>query len=127
MIYVRDADGSVQSVGEKLRQAVAANGMNVIGAYDLREKLGGDCSGVRRQCLVFEVCHPRRTARALDADMSLSTVLPARISVYEHGGRVRIASLKPMELLGMFDHPDLDPIAQEAENAVVCIIDAACR
>jgi uncharacterized protein (DUF302 family) len=40
-----------------------------------------------RECLIFEVCQPRQAKKVLDQDMSLSTALPCRISLYEEGGK----------------------------------------
>ena len=36
-----------------------------------------------RECLIFEVCQPQQAKKVLEENMSISTVLPCRISLYE--------------------------------------------
>jgi uncharacterized protein (DUF302 family) len=39
-----------------------------------------------QNCLINEVCQPQQAKKVLDQDMSISTALPSRISIYEEGG-----------------------------------------
>jgi len=57
------------------------------------------------ECLVFEVCQPHQAKKVLDQDMSVSTVLPCRISLYEEGGKTILATLRPTTMLAMFNVP----------------------
>jgi uncharacterized protein (DUF302 family) len=75
----------------------------------------------------LEVCNPGKAKTVLEADMSISNALPCRISVYEDGGKIKVSTLKPTQLLGLFGRPELDPVAQEVEATLVRIIDAASR
>jgi len=47
-----------------------------------------------RECLIFEVCRPQQAKKVLEENMSISTMLPCRISLYEEGGKTILASLK---------------------------------
>jgi hypothetical protein len=40
---------------------------------------------------------------------------------------VRLAVLKPTALLELWGNSELEPLAQEAEDSLICIIDAVCR
>jgi uncharacterized protein (DUF302 family) len=76
--------------------------------------------------LIFEVCQPQQAKKVLDANMSVCTALPCRISIYEEGGKTTLATLKPTTLLAMFDSPKLKDVAQEVEFTLVQIMkDAA--
>ena len=79
------------------------------------------------ECRVLEVCNPGKAKIVLEADLSISNALPCRISVYEEGGTVKVSTLKPTQLLGLFGRPELDPVAKEVEDAMFRIIDAACE
>jgi len=57
--------------------------------------------------------------------MSVSTALPCRISLYEEGGKIILATLKPTALLAMFHTPQLKGVAQEVEAAIVKIMKEA--
>ena len=50
------------------------------------------------ECRVFEVCQPQQAKEVLEQDMSISTMLPCRISVYEEEGKTILATLKPTAL-----------------------------
>ena len=127
MLYVRDAKGSVGEVGEKLAAAAAANKFGVLGTYDLRQKMADKGVEFHGQCLIFEVCNPMQAKQVLEADPSISTVLPCRISVYEEGGKVKVATVKPTALLALFGKSELAAVAQGVEAAIARMIDTACQ
>jgi uncharacterized protein (DUF302 family) len=80
-----------------------------------------------RECLIFEVCQPQQAKEVLQRNMSVSTMLPCRISVYEEGGKTILATLKPTALLEIFNEPQLKPVAQEVEDAIIKIMEEATR
>ena len=81
-----------------------------------------------RECLIFEVCQPQHAKKVLDENMSISTALPCRISVYEEGSKTILATLKPTTLLAMFNAPQLAEVAQEVETTIAKIMkEAASR
>ena len=57
--------------------------------------------------------------------MSISTALPCRISLYQEGDRVKIATLRPTQTLGLFNVPDLATVAQDVEKDILAMIDEA--
>jgi uncharacterized protein (DUF302 family) len=79
------------------------------------------------ECRVFEVCQPQQAKRVLEKNMSISTALPCRTSIYEESGKTILATLKPTALLAMFHSPELDVVAQEVESTIAKIMkEAAC-
>jgi hypothetical protein len=54
-----------------------------------------------RECLIFEVCQPQQ------------------------GGKTILATVKPAALLAMFRVPQLEPVAQEVEDAIIRIMKEA--
>ena len=77
------------------------------------------------ECLIFEVCQPQQAKKVLNENMSVSTVLPCRISIYEEGGKTTLATLKPTTLLATFNTPQLKGVAQEVEETIVKIMKEA--
>jgi len=61
----------------------------------------------------------------LDENMSVSTALPCRISIYKEGGKTVLATLKPTTLLALFNTPQLKGVAQEVETTLVKIMKEA--
>ncbi|MHB8834213.1 MAG: DUF302 domain-containing protein [Candidatus Methylomirabilia bacterium] len=77
------------------------------------------------ECLIFEVCQPQQAKKVLEQNMSVSTALPCRISLYEEGGKTVLATLKPTVLLALFNTPQLAAVALEVENTMVKIMKEA--
>ena len=73
------------------------------------------------ECLIFEVCQPQQAKKVLDQNMSVSTALPCRISLYEEGGKTILATLKPSALLALFNTPQLKGVAQAVEDTIIKI------
>jgi len=127
MIYLKETSGSVQEIVEKLRQAASQNQFGVLGVHNLKEKMAAKGVEFGPECQVLEVCNPKQAKRMLEGNMNLSTALPCRISVWQQGDKVKVATIKPTILPDIFKSPELKPIAREVEQTIIRIIDTACR
>lgn len=108
-----------------LQAAVQANHFGVMQVHNLKETMTKKGVEFIPECLIFEVCQPEQAKKILDQNMSVSTALPCRISIYEEGGKTTLATLKPTVLLAMFNLPQLEGVAQEVEDTIVKIMNAA--
>jgi len=113
---------TVSETATALYAAVQANQFGVMQVHNLKETMVKKGVEFERECLIFEVCQPQQAKKVLDQNMSVSTALPCRISIYEEGGKTILASLRPTILLGMFDSPQLEGVAKEVEDAIVKIM-----
>jgi len=116
---------TVSEVAAALQVAVQANHFGVMQVHNLQETMAKKGVEFARECLIFEVCQPQQAKKVLDQNMSVSTALPCRISIYEEDGRTILASLKPTALLAMFNTPQLKGVAQEVEDTIVKIMKEA--
>jgi len=126
MMYTKETTGAVDEVAKRVEDATAANKFGVLGIHNLKAKMREKGVEFDRECRIIEVCQPAQARRVLDANMAISTALPCRIAVYEENGKVKVSTLKPTELLGLFEEPSLQPVAQEVEDTIKRIIDDAC-
>ena len=78
-----------------------------------------------RECLIFEVCQPQQAKKVLEENMSISTMLPCRISLYEERGKTILATLKPTAVLTLFCVPQLEGVAQDVEETIIKIMNDA--
>lgn len=127
MLYVREAQGTVEEVTKKLEAAAAENKFGVIGFHDLKQTMNATGVDFGRECRILEVCDPGKAKEVLEANLVLSNVLPCRISVYESAGKVEVSMLKPTAVMALLRRPGLQHMAQEVEDTMIRIIDAACR
>ncbi len=127
VLYLKEANETVESVGKRLEEAVKAHKFGVIAVIDLRAKMAEKGVQFGKACRVYEVCNPVQAKRVLDNDMSIATALPCRIAVYEENNCVKVATMLPTQMLSMFSVPDLAPIAQDVEAQIKAMIDEATR
>jgi uncharacterized protein (DUF302 family) len=125
MLVKISTNKTVSEAAEALQAAVQANHFGVMQVHNLKETMAKKGVEFDRECLIFEVCQPQQAKKVLDQNMSVSTALPCRISIYEEGGKTILATLKPTILLAMFDSPQLKPVAQEVEDTIVKIMNEA--
>jgi uncharacterized protein (DUF302 family) len=125
MLVKLSTDKSVSEAAAALQAAVQANRFGVMQVHNLKETMTKKGVEFERECLIFEVCQPQQAKRVLDQNMSVSTALPCRISIYEEGGKTILATLKPTKLLAIFNEPQLEGVAQEVEDTIVKIMKEA--
>ena len=125
MLVKLSMDKTVSEAGAALQAAVQANHFGVMQVHNLKETMTKKGVEFTRECLIFEVCQPQQAKKVLDQNMSVSTALPCRISIYEENGKTILASLKPTALLAMFNTPQLKRVAQEVEDTIVKIMKEA--
>lgn len=113
---------TVNEAATALQASVEANHFGVMQVHNLRETMSKKGVEFARECLVFEVCQPQQAKKVLEENMSVSTALPCRISIYEEGGKTILAALKPTTLLAMFQTPQLEVVAQDVEDTLLKIM-----
>jgi uncharacterized protein (DUF302 family) len=116
---------TVSDAAAALQAAVQANHFGVMQVHNLKESMSKKGVDFARECLIFEVCQPQQAKKVLDENMSISTALPCRISIYEDSGKTILATLKPTKLLAMFNELQLEKVAQEVETTIIKIMNEA--
>jgi len=125
MLVKMSANKTVSEAAAALQAAVQANHFGVMQVHNLKETMEKKGVEFARECLIFEVCQPQQAKKVLDQNMSVSTALPCRISIYEEDGKAVLATLKPTTLLAMFNTPQLEGVAREVEDTIVKIMKEA--
>jgi uncharacterized protein (DUF302 family) len=125
MLVKLSTDKSIIEVATALPVSAQANRFGVMQIHNLKETMAKKGIEFTRECLIFEVCQPQQAKEVLERNMSISTMLPCRISVYQEEGKTVLATLKPTALLEVFGEPQLKPVAQEVENTIIKIMKEA--
>ena len=126
MLHIVETAKDVETAARDLEEAVKRNNFGVISVLDLRQKMKEKGVEFAHACKILELCNPQQASRLLSRNMSISTALPCRISVYEEDGRTKIATILPSAILSIFlSSGALNPIAQEVESQILKIIDEA--
>jgi uncharacterized protein (DUF302 family) len=127
VLYIVDSQKPLERVIKDLEEAVARHKFGVLGVHDLRAKMAEKGVPFDRECRVFEVCNPQQARKVLEANLEISTALPCRISVYQEGGKTRLATIKPTALIGLYGTPELKSVAEEVELTIAAIMAEAAR
>ena len=125
MLYIKDSSKSPEQAGQCLEAAAQKQKFGVLTVHNLKETMKKKGVEMDMDCLIYEVCNPFQAKEVLEANPSVSTALPCRISIYRQGGKTRLATILPTEMLRGFGSPELEPVAQEVERAMVAMIDEA--
>ena len=126
MLYIVDTAKDAETAVRDLEEAAKRNKFGVISVLDLRQKMKEKGVEFAPACKILELCNPEQASRLLSHNMSISTALPCRISVYEENGRTKIATMLPSAILSVFlSSGVLNPIAREVESQIIKIVDEA--
>jgi uncharacterized protein (DUF302 family) len=127
MVYRIQSKKSLSEVARDLEAASQRHKFGVLGVHDLKAKMQEKGVEFERDCLVFEVCNPQQAKKVLEKNVEISTVLPCRISVFQEGNDVVLATIRPMAMLALFGEAALEPVAKEVEETMVAIMQEAAR
>jgi uncharacterized protein (DUF302 family) len=110
-----------------MEPAVQKHKFGILAIHNLKETMAKKGVAFDRDCFIFEVCNPGQAKRVLESKLEVSTALPCRVSVYQQEGKVKIATIKPTEMLAAFHAPDLEPVAREVEQTITSIMREAAE
>ena len=127
MLHIVESTKPLARLIADLEQAVVRHKFGVLGVHDLKAKMAEKGVPFARECRIFEVCNPHQAKKVLEANLQVSTALPCRISVYEEGGKTKLATIRPTALIGLYGTPELKSVAEEVEDTMVRIMAEAAR
>lgn len=125
ILYEKAATGSLDEIGTRLEQAAKNHQFGILNIVDLKAKIISKGVDFVPECRVVEMCNPHRAKEVLERKLSISTVLPCRISLYQEKGKTILSTLLPTRTLGLFEAPDLMSAAQAVESDIKAIMNEA--
>ncbi|MHC4521446.1 MAG: DUF302 domain-containing protein, partial [Planctomycetota bacterium] len=69
MIDVRETQGPIERVVQRLEKAAADNQFGVLGIHDLKEKMAAKGVPFGCECRILEVCNPHKAKKVLEENM----------------------------------------------------------
>ncbi len=125
MTYKKHSSSSADQVEVRLREAAARHKFGILHVHDLRATLKSKGIDLDSDCKVFDICNPLAASQVLKTEMSVSTVLPCRISIFSDGQGCTIATVKPTDLLRATGLTGVESTAEQVEREILAIIDEA--
>ena len=95
--------------------ALKAEGFGVLTEIDVKETLKKKLDVDFRPYKILGACNPPLAYRALTTAPEVGLLLPCNVTVsYVEEHVTDIAIIDPLSMLGFVQHPDLEPVAEEA-------------
>ena len=124
MFYLLESDKSFAEVIFDLEPVVQRLGFAILHAHDFSDMLRRRDIEFDEECQVFDIVNARHLEKLLTHDLSLSAVLPWRISVYTETGATKIALLRPNAMLAALSGSEvLARLASEIDERMIQIVD----
>lgn len=107
----------------KVVSALKKEGFGVLTEIDvkgtLKKKINVDFS----KYVILGACNPTLAHRALQVEHELGLLLPCNVIVYEKDqNQTVVSAIDPMMMVGMIENPELKPIADEANEKLLRVI-----
>ena len=103
---------------DTLTQVIAAlqvEGFGVLTEIDVKDTLKKKLDVDFRPYKILGACNPPLAYRALSTAPEVGLLLPCNVTVsYVEDHVTDVAIIDPLSMLGFVNHPDLEPIAEEA-------------
>ncbi|QKF66721.1 DUF302 domain-containing protein [Arcobacter venerupis] len=122
MQYMEMTTKSVQEVIDSLKEISPKYKFGIQHIHNITETLKSKGIELENECQIVDICNPIIAEKFLSEDMSLSIVMPCKISVYTQDGETIIAMNSLVQLVDDIN-PDLIEIAQEVQEQLLEIID----
>lgn len=122
MQYMEESNKSVQEVVESIQNIVSNYGFGVLHIHNVKNTLNSKGIDFDNECQILDVCNPNVAKEFLSQDMSLSVIMPCKISVYTDNGVTNIAMNSLTQLVDDIN-PDFIGLAQETQETLLKIID----
>ena len=122
MQYMEVSNKSVQEVVDCLKEVCAKYKFGVQHIHNVNETLKSKGIDLGNECQIVDICNPIIAEKFLSEDMSLSIIMPCKISVYSQDGETIIAMNSLVQLVDDIN-PDLIDLAQETQETLLEIID----
>ena len=122
MIMSVTSSKSLDELDQDFRKAVQRHKFGVLNVLDLKQTLGNKGIVLERECQVYDICNAQAASTALSTDRSVSVVLPGRMSVYQDGQTLTIATVNPTDLMRATDLNGVTELATEIEREVLTMM-----
>lgn len=122
MQYIEISNKSVQEVVDNLKEVASKYKYGIQHIHNVQETLKSKGIDLGNECQIVDICNPIVAEKFLSEDMSLSIIMPCKISVYTQGGDTMIAMNSLVQLVDDIN-PDMIEIAQKVQEQLLQIMD----
>lgn len=118
---------TLDAIGEGLHKAAAKHGIGILTVHDLRPPCGTKVSTYPAMCASTRYATFIRPKKVLDADPSVSTVLPCRIAVFTGKEANTLSMIRPTAMMKAFQKAEIESVAEKLEQVMKAMMQEAAK
>jgi uncharacterized protein (DUF302 family) len=120
--------GSYEETIPRVTDALKQEGFGILTQIDVRDTLKKKLDVDFPKYIILGACNPPLAHKALSAETEIGLLLPCNVIVYEgKDGRTVVAAQDPDAALGIVGNPAIAPIAKDARERLVRMIESLKR
>lgn len=101
---------------QKVTEALKVEGFGVLTEIDVKATLKKKLDVDFRPYKILGACNPPLAYRALSAAPEVGLLLPCNVTVAQVDDGIEVSIIDPLGMMGFVQHPDLEPVAEEARQ-----------
>ncbi len=125
--YKKSAPLGYADAVAKVKEELKKEGFGVLTEIDVKQTLKTKLNVDFDDYIILGACNPPLAYQALTAEIDIGVLLPCNVIVYVQGGKTFISAVLPTVQLGKVGNPELLPIAEQVENKLKKVVDAAAK
>jgi uncharacterized protein (DUF302 family) len=112
--FLKRVNSSFGDAVSSLERALKRHNFRILTKIDMQDNLKKGMNIDFRPYLIFGVCNPELTYRALEVEDKIGTMLPCNIIVQQHTeGNIELAAVDPVASMQAIPHIAVDQVARE--------------
>jgi uncharacterized protein (DUF302 family) len=117
--------GSYEETIPRVTDALKQEGFGILTQIDVKDTLKKKLDVDFPKYIILGACNPPLAHKALSAETEIGLLLPCNVIVYEgKDGRTVVAAQDPDAALGIVGNPAVAPIAKDARERLVRVINS---
>lgn len=110
-------DTDFETALEQVAEALKTEGFGILTEIDVKATLKKKIDVDFRPYRILGACNPPLAYRALSAVPQVGLLLPCNVTVSQMDDkRIEVSILDPIMMMSVAQHPDLEPVANEARE-----------
>ncbi|MGA1940865.1 DUF302 domain-containing protein [Arcobacter sp. YIC-310] len=122
MVYTETSNKNVQELVNEIESKISNYKFGVLHIHNVAKTLESKGVEFNEECQILDICNPNYAKLLLESDMTLSSIMPCKISVYSKNNQTYISMNSIVQLVDDIN-PDLIEEAQEIQSILLELIE----